>query len=407
MRTFTRSVLVVLTIAVGLPASAHSTARAAPDIPPTGDVPPLDLTDTKKVQQQLDAMSADEVAKYLTDLKSPEFSWAFQALRKKGEAAIPHLAKLMGREGLGFGWTGPPIALLEIGDKSLPVLIDLLQSDNPTVRNHAAWALMKRGKPAKDAITPLIEIVKGKDKDAAGYAAAALAPNGKEAARAVPHLIPLAFEIGARTAAPELAVEAIGLDDGLIPKVVECVAIWKDDPESKALRVQVGAGLLSASGKHGARALAAAMGHKSQAVRMAVAKAIQRIGAEVRTDAVEQALNSAVAKDVLRVDAAAALVAIGASAEAAVPGLMKDLESGELVALRSMDYQYQCRAAEVLAAIPEAGPALVEGLSSDKKIVRIGCLWALVKRANLKEAELRLRPPSGATGAAWPCPAGG
>ena len=42
----------------------------------------------------------------------------------------------------------------------------------------------------------------------------------------------------------------------------------------------------------------------------------------------------------------------------------------------------------------EAGPALVEGLNSDKKIVRIGCLWALVRRANLKEAQLHLRPPA-------------
>jgi len=79
---------------------------------------------------------------------------------------------------------------------------------------------------------------------------------------------------------------------------------------------------------------------------------------EVRTDGLEKALNNALAEDALRVDAAAALVAIGASAKAAVPGLMKDLESGELVALRSMDYEYRSRAAEVLARIPEAGPAL-------------------------------------------------
>jgi HEAT repeat protein len=394
MTAFTQNLLIVLALVVGLPALAQSTAPVNADASPTDDIPPLDLTDTIRAQRQLDAMSADQVAKHLTDPKSPEFSWAFQALRKKGEAAIPHLAKLMEREDLGVGWINPPSALLEIGDKSVPTLIDLLQSDNPVARRHAAWALMKRNKSAKDAIKPLIEVVKGKDKEAAGYAAAALAPNGRDALEAVPYLVPLTFDIGSRTHAPIMAVEAIGLDANLIPDVLKQVAADDENSESQALRIELGSRLLAAAGKTGAAALAEAVEHKNLRVRLAATKGIRGIGPEVRTDALEKALNNALVENALRADAAAALVAIGASAKGAVPGLMKELEAGELVALRSMDYEYRSRAAEVLATIPEAGPALIEGLSSDKKIVRIGCLWALVKRANLKEARLHLRPPA-------------
>ena len=331
-------------------------------------------------------MSADEVARYLTNPKDPQFSWAMAALRKKGEAAIPHWVKLMGRDDLGVGWINPSLALLEIGDKSLPSLIDLLKGDNQTARRTAAWALKTRNKPCKEAIAPLIEVVKGKDEEAAGYAAAALIPNGRDASDAVPHLIPLAFKITARTDAPCMAVEAIGLDPKLIPSVIEHVTVKDAEPESEAVRVAVGARLLAASGKDGAAALAEALGHKSQAVRLAVAQAIQKLGRQARTDAVERALNAAIADDAACVDVAAALVAIGASAKAAVPGLIKDLETGQVDMLASTDLRYRCRAAEVLALIPEAVPALIEGLGSDKEIVRIGCVWGMpVDKATAKQ----------------------
>jgi HEAT repeat protein len=343
------------------------------------DVVALDLSDTSKAQQQLDAMSADEVARYLTDPKDPQFSWAMAALRKKGEAAIPHLVKLMGRNDLGFfGGMSPTHALLDIGDKGLPPLIELLKGESPTARRNAAWALMKRNKPCKDAIAPLIEVLKGKDEEAAGYAAAALAPNSKDAADAVPHLIPLAFKL-TKTHAPCLAVEAIGLDPCLIPNVIEQVAGASGEPASDAFRlwVCVGARLLAAAGKDGAAALAEALGHEKTTVRLAAAQAIQKLGKQAKTDAVEKALNAAIANDATRVDAAAALLAIGASAKAAVPGLIKDLESGQVELLASLTLRYMCRSAEVLALIPEAVPALIEGLGSDKEMVRIGCVWAM------------------------------
>jgi len=197
----------------------------------------------------------------------------------------------------------------------------------------------------------------------------------------------------ASTASPCMAVEAIGLDPKWIPSVIEHVAVKESKPDSEALRLYVGARLLAAAGKDGAAALAKALGHKSRTVRLAAAQAIQKIGKQAKTAAVVKALNAALANDATRIDAAAALVAIGASAKAAVPGLIKDLESGQINMLRSLDYRYACRAADVLALIPEAVPALIEGLGSDKEIVRIGCIWAMVTATKVTASGDKVRIP--------------
>jgi len=299
------------------------------------------------------------------------------ALQRKGEAAIPELVRLMERDDLGYSWTSPPRALLDLGDKSLPSLIKLLKGNNKTARRRAAWALMKRNRPCKEAIVPLIDILKeNNDDSASGYAAAALIPNGKDSIDAVPHLIPLAFRI-THTHSFFMAVEAIGLDTKLIPRVIGQVATNDNNPEARRLRIYTGARLLAASGKDGAVVLAEALGHKNLSVRLAAAQAIQQLGEQAKTDAVVKALNTLAVDETTRVDAAAALVAIGASAETAVPGLIKDLERGRVDFLASTDLRYSCRAADVLALIPEALPAVIEGLGSDKEIVRIGCVWSL------------------------------
>jgi len=44
---------------------------------------------------------------------------------------------------------------------------------------------------------------------------------------------------------------------------------------------------------------------------------------------------------------------------------------------RDPDLRYTCRAAEVLASIPRAVPALIRGLGSDQEMVRIGCVRAM------------------------------
>ena len=125
-------------------------------------------------------MSADKVARYLTDPKDPQFSWAIAALGRKGEAAIPQWCKLMGRDDLGAGfWMTAPQALLGLGDKGLPPLIELLKGQSLIARRTAAWALIKRNKPCPEAIAPLVDLLKGSDEEAGGYAAAALRPTAR------------------------------------------------------------------------------------------------------------------------------------------------------------------------------------------------------------------------------------
>jgi len=331
---------------------------------------------TLETERLLDKMSPDEVARYLTDPNDPQFSWAICALQRKGEAAIPQWCKLMGRDDLGTGWITAPLALVALGDKGLPSLIELLKGEDRTARRTAAWALMKRNKPCHEVIAPLIDLLKGTDEEAAGYAAAALIPNGKEATAAVPYLIPLAFRL-TYTLAPCMAVEAFGLAPDQIPSVIDQVATEDQQMKSKGWRTAIGARLLAATDQRSAAVLAKALGHKNQAVRLATAEAVQRLGRKIKNETLEKALNEAITLDDTRVEAAAALVAIGASAKAAVPGLIRDLEKGQVMLLRTTNLRYRCRAAEVLATIPESLPALIDGLASEKQMVRIGCVWAL------------------------------
>lgn len=379
---------------------------AAPEPPAARKVPPPDLSDMKKVkkfQQQLAAMSVDEVARYLADRQRPEFGWALRALGNKGTAAIPQLVKLMGRKDMSWSALEYVIrTLLNHGDKGLTVLIELLKSDSPIAQRNAAWGLVKRNKPCKGAIAPLIAILKGKDEPAALCAVNALTLNGSAAADAVPHLIPLMFKTAHHTAGPGLAIEATGLDPKFIPTVIAHLTVKESDRDAQRIQLYVGARLLAIAGKDGTAApeLAAALGHKNPTVRQAAAQAIQTIGKPTRTDAVVKALNAAIAHDATRIDAAAGLVAIGASAKAAVPGLIKDLESGRVESMANLDYSYTCRAAEVLAFIPEALPALIEGLDSDKRVVSVGCSLTIrtdevtVKRASLKLKEQLARSAS-------------
>jgi HEAT repeat protein len=337
----------------------------------------LDLTDISKARKAFAAMSTDELSKYLTNPKKPEFSWAFGALQDRGEEAIPHFIKLMERDDLGAGWIYPMEALIQIGDKSVPAIVDVLVGKNERGRRNAAWALMKRNKPCEAAIAPLIEILKARDAEAAGYAAAALAPNGKDAKGALADLIPLAFSLK-DSASPRMAIEAIGLDPTLIPEVIRYIADGANRVKTdRMLHIETGAELLHGAGKEGVPQIADALANEETSVRLAAILAIQRLGKAATSDAVEAALKTAITNDDNQVEAAAALVAIGASANAAIPGLIQELRSGELVPLASTELRYSCRAVVVLGTIPEAVPALVEALDSDNEKIRIGCLCAL------------------------------
>lgn len=360
------AVSVPLCLPATQPASAPASRRAIEPLP----------SDYVKAARMLEAMGADEVARHMEDPKGRHFYSALQALRNKGQAGIPHLVRLLEREDIDHSQWRVRKALVELGEKSLPHVVRLLESENPHGRCSAALVLSEMKRPYRPAIRPLIEMVKSKDREAAGHAAVGLAVNGKDASEAVPHLIPWAFKYHPYSYAN--AIEAIGLDASLIPDVVQRLGAPNDGQLGQRVRLWVGSTLLGATDRNGAPALAGALGHRKQLVRVAAARGIAKLGKEARTHAVEKALRASIADDAVRVDAAAALVAIGASAREAVPGLIRDLESGKVEMRVTTDLVYKCRAAEVLAKIPEAVPALVAGLESDKGLVRIGCVYALV-----------------------------
>jgi HEAT repeat protein len=337
----------------------------------------LDMSDLGKVRRQFDEMSADQAGQYLIDPKSQEFGLALRSMRKKGHAAIPHMVKLMARGDLGVHWRAPQLTILALGDTALPVLIKLIDSENPHTRMKAVWALEERQEPCKAAIEPLLRVLRSGEQDLAERAARALACNGKGAAAAVGHMIPLAFKVPWQSHGVCRSVDAIGLSPDWIPSVIQHVAIAESNPKNTDFRVFVGARLLAAAGKDGTAGITDALAHSSPAVRRAAAQAVGELKTQARTEAMEKALNAALGDDTVRVDAAAALIAIGASAKRAVAGLIRNLESGEVSILRTTQLRYTCPAADVLARIPEALPKLIDGLNSDKEIVRIGCIRAM------------------------------
>ena len=291
------------------------------------------------------------------------------------DSAIGALLKVGSRNALGL-WSIINNRL-EDPDSVVPLLVRQLRDQDQDARRIAAWVLMKRKKPCKEAIAPLIDILEDDDESAPGYAAAALIPNGKAARDAVPLLIPLSFNVR-HTAAPYMAIEAIGLDPKFIPAVIEHVAAGsKKNVRSQAMVSWIGVRVLAAAGTDGVPALAKALGHENLAVRLTAALTIQKLGKSAKTDAVARGLAALIANDKTRAEGAAGLVAIGVSAEAAVPGLIKDLESGQVDMMETTELRYTCRAADVLATIPQAVGALLDGLHSDKAMVRIGCLQAM------------------------------
>ena len=270
------------------------------------------------------------------------------------------------------------------GPSAVPPMIDLLKRGGRP-RLHAVRVLAMIGKPAKEAVGPLVEIFE-KETDTRGAIAYALAMIGPDArTKAAPALIPL---LGAPYREAHdffYALERIGIDAKDVPAVLKHAAALEDVPRL-AHRYPL---VLAWGGKGAVPALVEAVGHEKPHVRDIAIRSLGKIGPDAKTDAAVKALVAASKDAGTRVAAAEALVAIGASARVAVPGLIRDLETtGRVDLLRSTELRYTCPAAVVLGRIPEAVPALVEGLDSDKEMVRIGCLVAL--SAHGKKAEVAL-----------------
>jgi HEAT repeat protein len=118
---------------------------------------------------------------------SREAMIAFTMLGPMGEEAIPSLREAVRTENSSFALR----ALGNIGPKAFPVLYEALQDDRSDVRACAASQLGSLGPSANSAVPTLIELLKDTDDDVRGSAALGLGGVGPDAEPAVPALIEL------------------------------------------------------------------------------------------------------------------------------------------------------------------------------------------------------------------------
>jgi HEAT repeat protein len=118
---------------------------------------------------------------------SREAMIAFIMLAPMREEAIPSLKDAVRTENSSFALR----ALGNIGPKAYPVLYEALQDERSDVRACAATQLQCLGPAAKSAVPILIELLNDTDDDVRGSAALGLSGAGPDAEAAVPALIEL------------------------------------------------------------------------------------------------------------------------------------------------------------------------------------------------------------------------
>ena len=203
--------------------------------------------------------------------------------------------------------------------------------------------------------------------------------------------MPLAFKLARTSFAPRIAVKAIGLAPEQVPSVMEQVAIDDDQPNSRNLRIEIGGELLAAADRPAPgrwpRHWATRTG-PSVVPRHRLSRNSERKSRAMRWRRPSMRRLPSTTRGATR---PLPWSPSAQSAKAAVPGLIRDLEKGQVAMLITTNLRYSCRAAKVLATIPESLPALIEGLDSDKPMVRIGCVWAM-------PTDKTIRPPRSCRG---------
>lgn len=93
-------------------------------------------------------------------------------------------------------------ALVAIGDRSIPILIDALVDDHPRVRANAANALGDLPSSAERALPKLIELLTDGDPSVRSNAAWAMGKFGQDARTAIPELVAILFDDNEWSSAP-------------------------------------------------------------------------------------------------------------------------------------------------------------------------------------------------------------
>jgi HEAT repeat protein len=128
------------------------------------------------------------MAKLLGELENSEQAAVMRTLGSIGpgaKEAIPAMEAALADGGIEAGKN-----LARIGPAAVPTLIKGLKSENPDVRQAAAWGLHYLGPDAHEAVPALAELVK-KDEKACNFALQALGAIGPDASPAVPAIVSL------------------------------------------------------------------------------------------------------------------------------------------------------------------------------------------------------------------------
>ena len=321
-----------------------------------------------KLANTISRKATPVLAQFINDPEPALKRNAIASLAWMGPVAIPHLVKVLADP--KFGATAAQ-GIARHGAKGVKDLVRSLDGDNFLTRYYACDALRRIGAPAKGAVAPLTRLLTDKDPRLRQGAASALGAIGPEARAAVPALIRLAAR-EQDCAAALFALSAIRLTQHQVPDLLAGLPAVKTEAV-----LYHAADALATAGATGVPELVKVLKDKRRPVRKSAVLALIKLGPQAAN--AEPVLNELLADKDMRLHAVDALLALGASAKRAIPLLVKDLETdGRTQLLRTAEYRHDSPAAARLGKIgTDALPALLDGLETDRQLVRLGSLVAL------------------------------
>jgi len=338
-------------------------ARASPAVPAliTGltDPDPAIRREIAEVLGRIGPTANQAVPALTTALKDPERDVRAAAARALGttkpdpKLVIPALVASIRTEA-GHRCSEPIYTLQALGEPSVPVLIDLLNDNDPKLRQWVISALGGIGPPAKAAVPVLINSMREPDCKARAWIAESLAKVGPEAveplARALRDRDPRVRGGAARalelmgpraTAAVPVLIAALADHETLAELEPARGSSYVDRDREEEPRPSGYDAALRAIGAPAVPALLERLDSPDRNARVLALSAIGFIGGEAKS-AVPRLL-SLLNDPHIRLEAASALGGIGPAARAAIPPL--------LAGLKDPDPAFRARAAETIGRI--------------------------------------------------------
>jgi HEAT repeat protein len=307
-----------------------------------------------------------------TAIASPSAQTRLEAVQGAGNLGtaasrlVPDIAGVIRRDTDHNVANEAAATLAQIGPAAVPELIKALRSQNPTLRQRAAWSLARFGPDGKAAVPALIEALKDTRPAVRQLAAIALGEIGADAGDATDALVELIRDPNDKVR--QQAVIALGLltPDAVIPPLCKLLESDEEAVRCDAARVL---SMYGREAKAAVPALAAAVKDNKAAVRLAAIRALTCVGAEAG-QAMPALLDALQSKHYdTQVAAFQAVLQIG---HKDFPGLLKSLreinDKGEWAVYLLPQFG---------AAAREAVPALVDALKDVDPTIRQGAAVAL------------------------------